>query len=196
MIFYNRDFMKQYHDAPNNKKNTVPGHGSFAKLASFKEEHCKKEELYMGYRKMSWQEKNGKLCEYCRATDFLSPSLATSTPRPCYPDYSKLPNFHYLPSTKTPTSGRKPDDYQSRAQIKEIFQEGKLKAGDKKGIKEFSEKYVVSERVVADYIEHLTDIEMRKDKRRTDDWKRVERKQQESNDIDWEDLSQKPVVIP
>lgn len=27
MIFYNRDFMKQYHDAPNNKKNTVPGHG-------------------------------------------------------------------------------------------------------------------------------------------------------------------------
>ena len=25
MIFYNRDFMKKYHDAPNNKKNTVPG---------------------------------------------------------------------------------------------------------------------------------------------------------------------------
>ena len=23
VIFYNRDFMKQYHDAPNNKKNTV-----------------------------------------------------------------------------------------------------------------------------------------------------------------------------
>ena len=39
-IFYNRDFVKQYHDAPNNKKNTVPGHGYFAKLASFEEEHC------------------------------------------------------------------------------------------------------------------------------------------------------------
>ena len=26
MIFYHRDFMKKYHDAPNNKKNTVPGH--------------------------------------------------------------------------------------------------------------------------------------------------------------------------
>ena len=50
--------------------------------------------------------------------------------------------------------------------------------------------------LAVDYVEHLTDIEMRKDKRRTDDWKRVERKQQESNDIDWEDLSQKPVVIP
>ena len=59
--------MKQYHDAPNNKKNTVPGHGYFAKLASFEEEHCEKGDLYMEYRKMSCQEKNGELCEYCRA---------------------------------------------------------------------------------------------------------------------------------
>ena len=82
MIFYNRYFMRQYHDAPNNKKNTVPGHGYFAKLASFEEEHCEKGELYMEYSKKSCQEKNGELCEYCRATDFLSPSLAASTP-PC-----------------------------------------------------------------------------------------------------------------
>ena len=49
-----------------------------------------------------------------------------------------------------------------------MFQEGKLKAGNKRAIKEFSEKYIVSEKLVADYIEHLTDIEIRKDKRRTD----------------------------
>ena len=43
--------------------------------------------------------------------------------------------------------------------------------------------------LVADYIEHLTDIEMRKDKRQTDnDRKSAEREQQEYNDIDWEDL--------
>ena len=42
---------------------------------------------------------------------------------------------------------------------------------------------------MADYIKHLTDIEMRKDKRRTEnDRKCVERKQQEYNEIDWEDL--------
>ena len=64
----------------------------------------------------------------------LSPSPATSTPLP-YPDYSKLPDFHFLPSTKTPTSGGKLEDYQPRAQIKQMFQEGKLKAGDKKAIK-------------------------------------------------------------
>ena len=63
MIFYNRAFMKQYmyHDALNNKKNTVPGHGYFAKLASFEEERCEKGELYMECRKMSCQEKNGEL---------------------------------------------------------------------------------------------------------------------------------------
>ena len=70
-----------------------------------------------------------------------------------------------------------------------MFQEGKLKVGDKKAIKQFSEKYIVSEKLVADYIEHLTDTEMRKDKRRTDnDRKRAQRKQQEYNDIDWEDF--------
>ena len=121
----------------------------------------------MDYRKMSCQDKNGDYANTGRATDFLSPSPATSTPRP-YLDYSKLPDLHYLPSTKTPASGCKSDDYQPRAQTKQMFQEGKLEAGDKKAIKELSEKYVVSEKLVADYIEHLTDIEMRKDKRRTD----------------------------
>ena len=58
-----------------------------------------------------------------------------------------------------------------------MFQEGKLNAGDKKAIKELSEKYVASDKFAADYIEHLTDTEMRKDKWRTgNDRKRTERK--------------------
>ena len=66
-----------------------------------------------------------------------------------------------------------------------MFQKGKLKAGDKKAIKEFSEKYMVSEKLVADYIEHLTDIEMRKDKWRTDNERKcAEIKKQGYNDID------------
>ena len=70
-----------------------------------------------------------------------------------------------------------------------MFQEDKLRAGDKKAIKEFSENYIVSEKLVADYIERLTDIEMRKNKRQTDnDRKRAERKQRECNDIDGKDL--------
>ena len=73
-----------------------------------------------------------------------------------------------------------------------MFQEGTLKAGDKNAIKDFSEKHIVSEKLVADYIDHLTDIELRKDKRRTEnDRKRTARKQREYNDIDWEDLYHK-----
>ena len=51
---------------------------------------------------------------------------------------------------------------------------------------------IVSEKLVADYIDHRTDFELRKDKRRTEnDRKRTARKQQEYNDIDWEDLYHK-----
>ena len=55
--------------------------------------------------------------------------------------------------------GRRPDDHQPPAQIKQMFQESKLKAGDKKTIKEF---FFFSEKLVADYIGYLTDNEMRK----------------------------------
>ena len=41
-----------------------------------------------------------------------------------------------------------------------MFQGGKLKARDKKAIEEFSEKYIVSEKLVADYIKHLADTGM------------------------------------
>ena len=44
---------------------------------------------------------------------------------------------------------------------------------------------------MADYIKHLTDIEMRKEKRRTENGRKcVERKQQEYNEIDWEEITE------
>ena len=49
-----------------------------------------------------------------------------------------------------------------------MFQKCTLKAGVKNVIKDFSEKYIFSEKLVADHIDHLTDIELRRDKRRTE----------------------------
>ena len=46
------------------------------------------------------------------------------------------------------------NNYEPRAQIKQMFQEGELK--------EFFAKYIVSETLAADFNEHLTDIEMQK----------------------------------
>ena len=161
---------------------------SILNVCELKQENANNQcEIFTFY---SWN-LNRELQKFC-------PSPATPTPRP-YPDYIKLPDFHYIPGTKTPTSGRKPDDCQPWAQIKQIFQEGKLKTGDKKAIKEFSEKSIVSEMLVADYIEHLTDIEMRKDKQPTDnDRKHAERKKQAR--IQWHRLGRsltlKPAVTP
>ena len=53
-----------------------------------------------------------------------------------------------------------------------------FKARNKKAITDFSEKYTVSEKLVAHYIERRTD----------NDENRAKRKQHEYNDIDWEDL--------
>ena len=60
---------------------------------------------------MSFPDKNGKLCEYCQAKDSVLLQLYLLHDR-AYPNYSKLPDSHHLPGTKTPTSGRKPNDYQ------------------------------------------------------------------------------------
>ena len=74
------------------------------------------------------------------------------TRRP-YPDYGKLPNFHYLSSSATPTNGREPDDFQPRAQIKRLFEESELVSGDSEAIRRFSDKYIVPEKLVAEYVE-------------------------------------------
>ena len=83
--------------------------------------------------------------------DYQRPT-SNSTP---YPDYGKLPNLHYLSWSATPTSGREPDDFQPRAQIKRLFEESELVSGDSVAIRRFSDKYIVPEKFVAEYVEHL-----------------------------------------
>ena len=78
--------------------------------------------------------------------DFLLPR---PTRRP-YLDYSKLPNFLYLSWSETPSESREPDDFQPRAQIKRLFEESKLVCGDSETIREFSDKQIVPQKLVAD----------------------------------------------
>ena len=137
----------------------------------------------MEYRRMSCQERNGQLCKFCEKDETTTAPLPTRRP---YPDYSKLPNFHYLSWSDTPTEGREPDDFQPRAQIKRLFEEGKLVSGDSEAIKEFSDKYIVAEKLVAEYVEHLAQIKMRKEKKKEETERdRMERLNREYNDIDW-----------
>ena len=70
--------------------------------------------------------------------------------RRTYPDYSKLSNFLYLSWSEILSDSRKPDDFQPRAQIKRLFEESKVISGDSEAIKEFSDKYIVPQKLVAD----------------------------------------------
>ena len=65
-----------------------------------------------------------------------------------------------------PTNGGEPDDFQPRAQIKRLFEESEVVSGDSEAIRKFSDKYIVPENLVAEYVEHLAQIKMRKEKKK------------------------------
>ena len=85
-----------------------------------------------------------------------------------FPDYDKLPVYHYLPLSATSIDGREPDDFQPRAQMKRMFHKNKLDPGDDETIAEFSRSWIVPLKFMKDYVDHLAQIEMRKEKRRTE----------------------------
>ena len=75
-----------------------------------------------------------------------------------------------------PTNGREPDDFQPRAQIKRLFEESEVVSGDSEAIRKFSAKYIVPEKLVEEYVEHLAEIKkMRKEKKKEE----TEREQME-----------------
>ena len=132
---------------------------------------------------MACKEKNGQPCKFSEKDEITSPTLPTRRP---YPDYGKLPNFHYLSWSATPTNGREPDDFQPRAQIKRLFEESELVSGDSEAIRRFSDKYIVPEKLVAEYVQHLAQIKIRKEKKKEEtERERTERLNREYNDIDW-----------
>ena len=97
--------------------------------------------------------------------------------------------FHYLSWSATPTNGREPDDFQPRGQIKRLFEESELVSGDSEAIRKFSDKYIVPEKLVAEYVEHLAQIKMRKEKKKEEtERERMERLNRQYNDIDWAGL--------
>ena len=116
--------------------------------------------------------------------DTTSAPLST---RPAYLDYGKLPNFHYLSWNANLTNGHEPDDLiQPRVQIKLLFEESELVSGDSEAIRKFSDKYIVLEKLVAGYAEHLAQIKMRKEKKKEEtEMERMEGLNREHNDIDW-----------
>ena len=75
-------------------------------------------------------------------------------------------------------------DFQPRAQIKRLFEESELVSGDREAIRKFSDKYIVPEKLVAEHVEHLIQIKMRKEKKKEEtETEQMERLNREYNDL-------------
>ena len=94
---------------------------------------------------------------------WIGPESTKPTPRP-FPDTSSP--YHYLHLEKTPTinaygSTREPDDFQPRAQLRKRFFNKDIKVGDSEEIEAFSKQYIVGVDLIEEYLQHLTNIELR-----------------------------------
>ena len=67
-----------------------------------------------------------------------------------------------------------------------MFEESELVSGDREAIRKFSDKYIVPEKLVAEHVEHLIQIKMRKEKKKEEtETEQMERLNREYNDLDW-----------
>ena len=186
-FFYNKEYLSKYNNTSKSKRHVIPGHAYFNRVESFFESHYERGELYFEFLKGDCSRK-GELCETCKENGWIGPDSLKRTPRP-YPDVTQLPSYHYLSVGNIPVHNRAPDDFQPRAQLRKLFVEGNIKCGDNDKIEAFSKKYIVSPDLVKEYLEHLTNIEVRKNMRQ--DEKRQAKKDEETKgygDYNWEEL--------
>ena len=73
--------------------------------------------------------------------------------------------------------------------MKRVFHRHKLNPGDDETKAEFSRNCIVPLKFVKDYVDHLAQIEMRKEKRRAEsERQKTQLLEQDYNDIEWEQL--------
>ena len=78
----------------------------------------------------------------------------------------------FLPLNDTPVnedvdsqSWRKPDDFQSRAQLKKLFSSNDISSKSQEKIDEFCKQFAVDRNLVIDQLHHLEYLEYKKQKR-------------------------------
>ena len=151
-----------------NNRGDMPGSAYIRKILEFNEKHVESGELYAEFLKGSCKEKDGSLCEHCCVTDGPEEIAWTGPateriPRPI-PDQSALPEFKYLSvhtSSNNDENGKKriSDDWKTRSNIKKLFEQGKLSINASDAITEFFSKFIVDEKLVKNYIEHLSQLQ-------------------------------------
>ncbi|XP_070539440.1 uncharacterized protein [Ptychodera flava] len=171
-FFFDKPYLDRFTAASKGQKKMVPGHAYYTKLQQFIDDHYEIGDLYMEFLKFDCIKRLGHKCDFCCDRDWVSSPLQ-HVPSPM-PDYTQLPNFHYIPVKNLPAldtegSQREIDDYQPRVQIRRLFDAGEISSADLDKVGEFSKKYIVPEKVVLNYLNHLETLKtvrLKKQKKR------------------------------
>ena len=152
----------------------------------------------MEYKRESCVDKKGTKCKFCDDTDWKGiPMERISRP---WPDYTKLPDFHYKPFSETPGTDelgnlRRPDDFQPRANLKAMFEEDSISLDDADSIERFSKKFIVAENLTRDYLEHLQNLKRMKVIRTREKQKQRDQIQAKGyHDYNWEELVEERTI--
>ena len=172
------------------KQSSLPGYHYFKKIENFMNDHCDIGDLYMEFVAQKCIKTTGTICNSCMKLEKVEET--GPVPRPM-PDYSVAPNMHYMNPLETPThidgSPRAIDDFQPRVQLRSLFESNKISLEDDESVKEFSRKFIVEERIVRNYLEHLNELRRN---RKACDKKRKEKRAKENastyNDYKWKEL--------
>ena len=129
--------------------------------------HCIIGEMFLEYLKGACKEngESGTLCDFCSTREQCCEEIE-HVARP-FPD-NESDGHHYLPLSKTPASDRLVDDYMPRVQLKAAYASGQCSLDDPTSISKFSREFVVAEGCMKDYLEHLTLLDLKKDKRKNE----------------------------
>ena len=187
-FFFNTTYLLQYTSTKSDiNRATVPGNAYFSKIEKFTQEHSESGEMYMEFLKGSCEKEKSERCEYCVSNAFCCSADIKHIPKP-YPN-AQRPGLHYLPTKDTPTVGRSVDDFHPRVQLKAIFREDNSFFDNPDNIKDFSQKYVVTEDAIKMYVNHMKLLSLRKEKRSKE---KAEQREEEARktykDYDWEGM--------
>ena len=115
-FFWNKEYVEKFFKThSDNAKQEIPGYFYMKKITEFDHLHTEARGLHREFLKGVCQNKTGESCEWCKEHNFPGPQLERINTKA---------NARHMQIFRTPLTvsgkSRKPDDYQPRANVKNL----------------------------------------------------------------------------